>query len=57
MLFQDFQLGGTLAAGGQDYLLLGVDTGASTLRFGFTGLLGGPFEDATRPQLTLLRIR
>jgi hypothetical protein len=57
MLFQDFQLGGTLAAGGQDYLLLGVDSGASTLRFGFTGLLGGPFEDATRPQLTLLRIR
>jgi hypothetical protein len=57
MLFQDFQLGGILAAGSQDYLLLGVATGTSALRFGFTGLLGGPFEDTTRPQLTLLRIR
>lgn len=57
VMFRDFQLSATLPAGAQDYLFLDVVAAKSALRLGFTGLLGGSFENTTRPQLTLLRIR
>jgi hypothetical protein len=55
--FQDFQLSNTLPAGSQNYLLLDVPSATAMLRLGFTGTRGGAFENATRPQLTLFRVR
>lgn len=55
--FHDFQLSGTLPAGSQYYLLLDVPSSSAAIRLGFTGVLGGPFEKATAPQFTILRIR
>jgi hypothetical protein len=55
--FQDFQLTDVLPAGSQDYLFIDVPAATATLRFSLTGPLGGGFPNATRPQLTLFRVR